>query len=786
MNVFPVFAKPEFNGKTVAVIGGGASGLGCAAVLAQKGFDVTIYEQGSVLGGQFALVPQARLPKEDYEADINWVMELGPVDHKIKTILNTKANIKELAGKFDYVADCRGSSNVVKPSFKNSEACLMPNDVLDRSRHEEAKKLIEGMRVAVLGGGATAVDCACESTRLGAKSVSILYRRGNKQMRITREEREQLLDCNVDVIPRVSPVGLELPEQGDDKYKITGIVLERMRPTSDSFERFEAIPESEFVMRDFDRIVCAFGFVPSRDENGEAGAECENVFKALPKGTVVQAVASGKECASAIIKKALCCEETVDYVWGFNPSPVSLETVFMNTCHAPNPFILAASPLTDGYTVSDEALKAGWGGVVVKTAFPHPEEMIKKGETPIHVPMDYMGYFGSETHGNCDNVSGHPLQLSADAVRRLKQKWGNTRIIAGSTGGPLGNEVCFSERPEMNGGKAGEPSKYFVDGCPCARCGWRRNAAMLEDAGADFVEFSLSCPQGGEGGEGSIAGQDPKTTRKIVEWVMSMERPEYKTNPSLRKPKIFKMTGAVTSIERIIKVIAEVLEKYGGVGGSTGFGGITLANSFPSASFGPWHKRGEVLNEQGLVEGRRFPYASVLGMSGHGVRPISTLSLASVQHLKVPTSGNGGVDGWRAAAEFLSLGVGTVQICALAEERGLRVINDLTEGLSSWMERAGFKSIEDLKGAAYPAIIDFMDITAEKRIPVTVNPASCIACHKCEDCPYGAIKLETASHTVKVDPIKCVGCSLCVARCPGACLGMRERVGDEKVEHGYW
>ena len=111
----------------------------------------------------------------------------------------------------------------------------------------------------------------------------------------------------------------------------------------------------------------------------------------------------------------------------------------------------------------------------------------------------------------------------------------------------------------------------------------------------------------------------------------------------------------------------------------------------------------------------------------------------------------------RTAPGLLSLGVGIVQVCALAEERGLRVINDLTGGLSSWMEYAGFKSIEDLKGAAYPAIIDFMDITAEKRIPATINSNSCIDCHKCEDCSYGAITLDSSSRTIKVDLVKCVG-----------------------------
>ncbi|GIQ87245.1 hypothetical protein KIPB_009244, partial [Kipferlia bialata] len=81
-------------------------------------------------------------------------------------------------------------------------------------------------------------------------------------------------------------------------------------------------------------------------------------------------------------------------------------------------------------------------------------------------------------------------------------------------------------------------------------------------------------------------------------------------------------------------------------------------------------------------------------------------------------------------------------------------------------------SIKSLIGLSVPkggSICDFMDLPAEKLVAKLTKPAQCVRCLNCLDCPYQAI---TASPKITVDPLKCIGCSLCVRRCPGQCLDM--------------
>jgi Dihydroprymidine dehydrogenase domain II, 4Fe-4S cluster/Pyridine nucleotide-disulphide oxidoreductase len=126
----------------------------------------------------------------------------------------------------------------------------------------------------------------------------------------------------------------------------------------------------------------------------------------------------------------------------------------------------------------------------------------------------------------------------------------------------------------------------------------------LESAGAMGVEYSLSCPQGGDGTAGDVVSQNAELTAKIIDWVMEAS--------SEGNPKLFKLTAAVTAIQPIIRRIQEVFAKY-----PNKQGGVTLANSFPSL----------VLRK---AEGRRWEEGVVIGMSGEGVLPISNLTLAKV------------------------------------------------------------------------------------------------------------------------------------------------------------
>ena len=205
------------------------------------------------------------------------------------------------------------------------------------------------------------------------------------------------------------------------------------------------------------------------------------------------------------------------------------------------------------------------------------------------------------------------------------------------------------------------------------------------------IEYSLSCPQGGDGTKGDIVSQDAELTAKIIDWVMEVSNPEI--------PKLFKLTAAVTAIYPILKAIQDVFAKHPGKKA-----GVTLANTFPSMAF----RKGEKKEwEEGIV----------LGLSGEGVTPISNLTLAAASRMGMHISGNGGPMDYKAAADFLALGVKTVQFCTIVMKEGYGVIEDLEAGLSHLMEARGLKSVKELIGCALPnPITGFMELTPVKKI----------------------------------------------------------------------
>jgi dihydropyrimidine dehydrogenase (NAD+) subunit PreA len=266
------------------------------------------------------------------------------------------------------------------------------------------------------------------------------------------------------------------------------------------------------------------------------------------------------------------------------------------------------------------------------------------------------------------------------------------------------------------------------------------------------VEYSLSCPQGGDGMEGDVVSQNAELTARIIDWVMEAS--------SESNPKLFKLTAAVTAIQPIIKRIQAVFAKY-----PNKKAGVTLANSFPSL----------VLRQ---AEGRRWEEGVVIGMSGEGVLPISNLTLAKVSGMGVAVSGNGGPMDYKAAANFLALGAQTVQFCTIVMKYGLGIVDDLHSGLSSLMEERGFKSVRELIGSALPnPITDFMSLSAIKKLPRVVAEL-CEHCGNCARCPYQAIVLDGRKVPV-FDPALCIGCSLCAQKCFAGAISMRPRTARE-------
>ena len=711
----PEFKQPKKNGKMVGVIGAGPAGFGAAAVLAQQGYQITIYDQQERLGGMMNLIPDFRLDKKMVRADLEFLKRLGAIKFKLG---RTIANPDTLLKRHDAIIVCAGLGEPMRLGIPGEEYTVSWQRFLENQK----KMRVAGKKVAVLGGGAVAADCATSAKRLGALSVELIYRRKQENMPLTQYERDLLLKHGIDISTCSKPI--EIVHQGK---RVKGIRIVRLmlpKGKTPRPENFIVNKKESPIFREFDLVISAIGSRPKMPVTKTKG-----VFYAgdmvLGSSTVVESVASGKNAAleadafirgkskPRIPKRAKC--RTV--LAGTPLYPVPLDTEFFGR-KIRSPFLLSAAPHTDGYAQMRQAYERGWSGGVMKTSFDN---------VPIHIPSEYMFVIGSSTYGNSDNVSGHPLDRVRAEIERLVKEFPD-RLTLASTGGPV------TGRDEED------------------RAAWQSNTRKLESAGVMGVEYSLSCPQGGDGTCGDVVSQNAELTAKIIDWVMEASSED--------NPKLFKLTAAVTAIQPIIKRIQEVFAKH-----PNKKAGVTLANSFPSLAFRK-------------SAGRRWEEGVVIGMSGEGVLPISNLTLAKVSGLGITVSGNGGPMDYKAAANFLALGAQTVQFCTIVMKYGLGIVDDLHSGLSYLMAERAFGSVKELIGSALPhPITDFMALSTTKKLPEVIREL-CEHCGNCARCPYLAITLD--GQTVPVfDPVHCIGCSLCAQKCFSGAIFMRERTERE-------
>jgi NADPH-dependent glutamate synthase beta subunit-like oxidoreductase/dihydroorotate dehydrogenase/Pyruvate/2-oxoacid:ferredoxin oxidoreductase delta subunit len=711
------FQRAEPNSKTVGIIGAGPAGLGAASVLAQRGYKVTIYEQQKRVGGAMNLIPDFRLNKQVVRADITFLKSLGDVEFKHGKVVSSP---EELLVKHDAVVVCAGVSEPIKLNIPGEELALSWQAFLENQK----KIKLKGKKVAVLGGGAVAADCATTAKRLGAAAVELIYRRRQQDMPLTQYERDLLLEHGVEINSCSKP--LAIVRQGK---RVTGLRIARvMLPVGKASrpKNFVISKKESPVFREFDLVISAIGGKPRLPVTKTKG-----IFYAgdmvLGAATVVESVASGKNAAAAA--DAFICGEARPKFKnraksrvipaGVPLRPVPLDADFFGR-KILSPFLLSAAPHSDGYEQMRKAYEHGWSGGVMKTSFDN---------VPIHIPAGYMFALTRSTYGNCDNVSGHPLDRVCREVAKLVKGFPD-RLTLASTGGPVTGHDDEDKRV------------------------WQSNTRKLQDAGAMGVEYSLSCPQGGDGAHGDVVSQNAELTAKIINWVMEASDDD--------NPKLFKLTAAVTAIQPIIKAIQEGFARY-----PNKKAGVTLANSFPSLAFRK-------------ATNRRWEEGVVIGMSGEGVLPISNLTLAKVSSTGVTVSGNGGAMTYKDGANFLALGAQTVQFCTAVMKYGLGYADELHSGLSYLMEERGFRSVKELIGSALPnPITDFGALSATKKLPQVVV-ALCQHCGNCARCPYQAIELNSRGVPM-FDASYCVGCSLCAQKCFAGAISMRDRTPQELV-----
>lgn len=712
----PGFEIPKPNGTKVAVVGGGPAGLGTAAALAQMGYAVDIFEARAQLGGMLNLIPAERLNPGVVQSDIAFVLSLGRVTARTSTEVKDPASLLDQG----YAAVCvtAGLWKPIQLGVENENLAVKMIDLLADPAHHSFSG-----RVAVIGGGATAVDCALTARKRGATHVELFMLEKLSEMPLTAVERQELVDNDIELNGRIRVTRILKDDHGVAGLETLKVGL----PEGVTFKpsNVRDVPGTEGRRTDIGAVIIAIGMRSTIERRDRPGIFYAGDVANGPT-TVVEAVASGKNAAlgiDAYIKNTRKPEveratKSTFELPGYHPVPVSLDTEFFGR-PIRSPYLLSASPMTDGLNQMNLAYGHGWAGGILKTAFDN---------VAIHIPSEYMFTFGAYTYANADNVSGHSLDRVCREIGQLVKDWPD-RLTMGSTGGPVTGKDEFDRR------------------------GWQSNTRKLEAAGAMGIEYSLSCPQGGDGTEGDIVSQNAALTAKIIDWVMEVGDPHV--------PKLFKLTAAVTSVVPILRAIRAVLERY-----PDKKAGVTLANSFPTLAF----RAGD--------PGRRWEEGVIVGMSGEGVTPISNLSLAQAVPEGIEISGNAGPMNYKAAMNFLALGVRTVQFCTIAMKHGYGIIHDLESGTSFMMQERGIHSMKELIGIAQPhPVTDFMALTPVKKISYA-DWDQCVSCGNCARCPYMAIELDDLRHP-HTDASKCIGCSICAQKCFVGAISMRARTSQE-------
>ncbi|OQB26156.1 MAG: NADP-reducing hydrogenase subunit HndC [Chloroflexi bacterium ADurb.Bin180] len=309
----------EVKNKKVAVVGGGPAGLTAALRLAQWGYKVTVYEAAPVAGGWMALgIPEYRLPRDVLNAEIENIKRAG-VEIVLNTALGKDFTLPELRGKMGFDAV------VLAIGAHSSRRLGVPGEDLPGVIHATVflkdvalgkPASVKGKRVAIVGGGNSAIDAARTSLRLGAKEVHVVYRRTKAEMpaqelEVHEAEEEGIqfhfLTNPIRVVGDSKVTGLELQPQELGEFDKSG----RRRPVP--------VEGSGYVM-DVDVVIPAIGQSPdrscmngdspeaNRDGTFKVGRKLETsqagVFAAgdavLGPATVVEAVAQGNEAAMAV------------------------------------------------------------------------------------------------------------------------------------------------------------------------------------------------------------------------------------------------------------------------------------------------------------------------------------------------------------------------------------------------------------------------------------------------------------------------------------------------------
>ncbi len=393
---------------------------------------------------------------------------------------------------------------------------------------------------------------------------------------------------------------------------------------------------------------------------------------------------------------------------------------------SPNPFWVASGPPSNTAHQAHRAFEAGWGGVVWKTI----------GDPIVNVASRYsalnLGPVRMAGFNNIELISDRSPETNFREIAEVKKRWPHHAVIA----------------------------SLMVD----TRDHWHEFVRRSADAGADGIELNFGCPHGMcERGMGSAVGQNPEVAEIIVGWVME----------AATIPVIVKLTPNITNVVHAARAARKA--------GANAISLINTINSITNVNL-------DTLVPEPFVAGR----SSHGGYCGPAVKPIAlnmVHSCAADPQVNLPISGIGGIGTWRDAAEFVALGASTLQVCTAIMHYGFRIVEDMADGLSAYLDSKGMRSLADLRGRAVDHVGDWKTLDLNYKRVARIDHEKCIGCnlcyiacedgaHQCIDLvdstPYGLGPGRVPGKPVPlVRESDCVGCNLCSIVCPvDGCITM--------------
>jgi dihydropyrimidine dehydrogenase (NAD+) subunit PreA len=406
----------------------------------------------------------------------------------------------------------------------------------------------------------------------------------------------------------------------------------------------------------------------------------------------------------------------------------NLHTTFAGI-QSPNPFWLASAPPTDKAYNVNRAFEAGWGGVVWKT-------LGEAGPPIVNVNGPRYGALLTPDRrlmglNNIELITDRDLDLNLAEIAEVKRNWPDRAMVV----------------------------SLMV---PCQEESWKAILDRLVDTGADGIELNFGCPHGmSERGMGAAVGQVPEYIEMVTAWCKHYSK----------LPVIVKLTPNITDI----RLPARAAKK----GGADAVSLINTINSIMGVD--PY-----TLTMSPSTDSK----GSHGGYCGPAVKPIALNMVAEIARdpltAGVPISGIGGIGNWRDALDFIALGAGNVQVCTAAMVYGFKIVQEMADGLSNYMDEMGFTSVDQIVGKALPSVTNWQHLNLNHISKAVINQDTCIQCGRChiacEDTSHQAITSEKdGKRNFEVREDECVGCNLCTLVCPvPECITLRNLTPGEK------